>query len=422
MAGVLVAELGFAAAAPAAAFLLAIHPLHVRYGADGRGYSFVVLLTLLGGWLLLRALRDGRWRWWLAYGASQFWLLWTFPLAVYVPLSFGLAGIAALAVDRERSAGDRALLAARFAVANVLAAMAFLQLMAPNLAQAAAFKKEWHDAGRLDLYWLQRFWVMMSSGLQVRGPRLPDVWFPALSNLGEARPVLRAVVYGAMPLLALAGVGRALRRGGARERAVWVGLLGPILFFFVHRELQNFFILPRFVIFALPAFVFLPMVGLEGLLRWVARGRRGAVAVGLAASLAGFGFLVAPALRVLWTHPATPSRELVALLDGLEKAMPGGILRAGLGLGGDAPRVYDPRIVEVERPEQLEALCERSRREGRPLYVSYAYGTVNQKRLPELFIWVRDPRYFEPIARLDGIDPDMVIRVRRYTGRPLRDD
>jgi hypothetical protein len=44
---------------------------------------------------------------------------------------------------------------------------------------------------------------------------------------------------------------------------------------------------------------------------------------------------------------------------------------------------------------------------------------VNQKRLPDLFIWVRDPRYFEEIARLDGIDPDMVIRVRRYTGRPL---
>ena len=194
MAGVLVAELGFAAAAPAAAFLLAIHPLHVRYGADGRGYSFVVLLTLLGGWLLLRALRDGRWRWWLAYGASQFWLLWTFPLAVYVPLSFGLAGIAALAVDRERSAGDRALLAARFAVANVLAAMAFLQLMAPNLAQAAAFKKEWHDAGRLDLYWLQRFWVMMSSGLQVRGPRHLDVWFPTLANLGEARRRLNQLV------------------------------------------------------------------------------------------------------------------------------------------------------------------------------------------------------------------------------------
>ena len=218
------------------------------------------------------------------------------------------------------SAGET-LLETAFA-ALVLAAMAFLQLMAPNLAQAAAFKKEWHDAGRLDLYWLQRFWVMMSSGLQVRGPRHLDVWFPTLANLGEARPALRALIYGAMPVLTFAGIARALHRGGARERAVWVGLLGPIAFFFVHRELQNFFILPRFVIFALPAFVCLPMVGLEGLLRSVARGRRGVVAVGLALSLAGFGFLVEPALRVLWTHPATPSRELVALLYGVEKASP----------------------------------------------------------------------------------------------------
>jgi len=419
MIAVLVAALGFPSAGVAAAFLLALHPLHVRYGADGRGYSLVVLLTLAGGWLLLHALRDGRWRWWLAYGASQCWLLWTFPLGVYVPLAFGLAGLAAIALDRERSANDRAILAARFAVANVLAAMAFLQLMAPNLAQAAAFEKEWHDAGRLDLFWLQRFWVMMASGLQLRGPREPDVWFPTLAALEEVRPVLRAVVYGVLPLSALLGLARALRLGSLHERAVWLGLLAPIGLFFLHRELQNFFILPRFVIFALPALVCLPAVGVEGALVFLARGRPRLVGLGLGLALAGFAALVAPALGVLSANPASPSRELVALLDALESSTRGGILRAGLGLGGDAPRVYDPRIVEVERPEQLEALCERARSEGQPLYVFYAYGTVNQKRLPGLFIWVRDPLYFEPVARLDGIDHDMVIRVRRYTGRPL---
>lgn len=81
--------------------------------------------------------------------------------------------------------------------------------------------------------------------------------------------------------------------------------------------------------------------------------------------------------------------------------------------------MYDPLIVEVENLAQLEALCARARSEGRPLYVFYAFATVNMKRLPDVFMHLRDTRQFEPVATLPGIDPDMVIHVRRYTGSPL---
>jgi hypothetical protein len=37
---------------------------------------------------------------------------------------------------------------------------------------------------------------------------------------------------------------------------------------------------------------------------------------------------------------------------------------------------------------------------------------------PELFIQVRDAGRFEPVARLDGIDGDLVIRVHRCLGAP----
>jgi hypothetical protein len=419
--GVLVAELGFPRAAPAAAFLMAIHPLHVRYGTDGRGYSFVVLFTVLGAWLLLRSLREGRWRWWLGYGASQVVLLWTFPLAVYVPLAFFVTGAAAIARGSEPPA-ERALRLARFAVANLLAGMLFLQLMAPNLAQAAAFEKEWHDIGGLTASWLRYFWVMIAAGLQARGPRLRDVPFPTLANLAELRPWIRPVMYGVLPALAGLGLLRGLRRGDSAQRAVWIGLVLATLLFLLHRQLFAFFVLPRFVIFALPLVAAAMALGLEGLLSALARaaglGRR-SVAAGLAVGLVGFAVLVAPALQVLLTHPATPSREVVALLAKAGEGLPGGVLRAGIGLGGDAPRVYDPEIVEVERLAQLEALCARSRAEGRPLYVFYAYGTLNGKRLPDLFTRVRDTRLFENVGHLDGIDGDLVIRVHRYLGHPL---
>ncbi len=415
--GVLVAELGFPAAAPAAALLLAMHPLHVRHGADGRGYSFVVLFTLAGAWLLRRGLRDGRWRWWLAYGASQLLLLWSFPLAVYVPLAFALAAALALALGAEPPVG-RGLAFQRFAVANVLAGMVFLQLMAPNLAQATAFRKEWHDGGALELPWLRSLWVTLSTGLAAKAPRLPDASFPTLANLAADRPWLKGAVYVLLPALAGLGLLRGLARGRAAERAAWAGLLGAVALFLAHRELQAFFVLPRFAIFGLVALVPLFAIGLEGAGAALARtagGRRG-VAVGVVAlGVGGFGALASPALRVLRTHPASPSREVVAFL----RDQGAGVLRAGLGLGGDAPRVYDPGIVEVESLEELAALCARSRAERRPLYVLYAYGTVNRKRLPELFRFVRDPRYFEPVAHFDGVDGDMVIRVHRYSGLQL---
>jgi hypothetical protein len=418
----LLADLGFARAAPVAAFLLALHPLHVRHGADARGYSFVVLLTIAGAWLLLRTLRGGRWRSFLAYGAVQLLLLWTFPLAVYVPLAFAIVGFGAIALAREPRGGDRVTLAARFLVANALAAMAFLALMAPNLAQAAAFKKEWHDDGVLDLLWIRRFWVTIATGLPLRVPKSTDVWFPTLVGLAARRPWVVPVVDGFLPALAAIGFVRALRRPGAAERAVWAGLAGATALFLLHREVQAFFLLPRFVIFALPAFVALLAVGLDGLVSLAtARLRRPAFAAGalLGAGVAGFGILVAPALHVLHRRPATASSELVALLAKAGEGRPGGVLRGGVGLGGDAPRVYDPGIVEIETIAQLAALCARSRDEGVPFYVFYAYGTVNAKRLPEVFMHIRDTREFEPMATLPGIDPDMVIRVHRYTGRPL---
>jgi uncharacterized membrane protein len=428
---VLLARLGFARAAPFAAFLLALHPLHVRHGAEARGYGFVVLFAVAGAWLLLRALRGGRWRDFLAYGVAQLVLLWTFPLAVYVPLAYALAGLAAIALGRAWSPADRAKLAARFLVANALAAMAFLALMAPNLAQAAAFKKEWHDDGVLDLVWIRRFWAAIASGMPLRAPRADDFWFPTVANLAERRPWVMPTVFVGLPALTALGLVRALARPGAAERAAWIGVVGGSALFLLHRELQAFFLLPRFVIFALPAFVALLAVGLEGIASAAtARASRPALAAGglLAIALAGFVLLVAPALYVLHSRPSTASGELVRFLA-KQDGGPARTLRAGIGLGGDAPRVYDPHIVEVENLAQLEALCARARAEGLPLYVFYAYATVNKKRLPEVFMHIYDNAEFEPIATLPGIDPDMVIHVRRYMGRafdgparPLADD
>jgi hypothetical protein len=415
--GLLVHALGFPRAAPAAALLLAIHPWHIRYGADGRGYSFVVLLTLAGALLLLWALREDRWRAWLGYGASQLLLLWTFPLAVYVPLALGAAGGAAIALG-PREWRDRL---ARFAVANLAAGMAYLQVMAPNLAQAALLERLLGEEAGLDPRWLRQLWVAAATGLHVRMPATRDVWFPTVATLAELRPAVPWVLYGALPALAAAGLARALRRGSGPERAVWLGLCAAPLLLVLHRALDGFFAYPRFAIYTVVPVAALLAVGCDGLLgalSGASRARRALAPLGLAAALAAYQVLVAPLTRVLLRHPHAPAREVAELVSA-DTGHPKGAVRLGVGHGADVPRVYDPWIETLERAEELADACESGRADGRTVYVFYGYRSLNEKRFPETMALLADPRLFEPVARFDGIESEHVYRVLRYTGAPL---
>jgi hypothetical protein len=411
--GLLVHALGFPVAAPAAAFLLAIHPWHIRYGADGRGYSFVVLFGLAAALLLLRALREDRWRFWLGYVGAQALALWTQPIAVYLPLALTAAAAAAIAAGpaRERSR------LTRLAVANVLAAMAYLQIMAPNLGQAVLLERLLGEAARFDPGWVYRLFVFATTGLHVRMPELPDVDFPTLQTLS---PALRLTLNLALPALVAGGLARTLRRGGAPERAVALGLLAAPLLLVLHRAFDGFFAYQRFAIYALiPAVAFLA-IGFEGALRALWRGpeARRAVPAGLAAGLAAYQLALAPLTRVLLERPQAPAREVAEFMGLQESEHPLGVVKLGVGMGGQVPRVYDPRIVEVARAGELVAALEAARAQGRPLYACYGYTAQNRRHYPELMALLEDLALFEPVARFDGIESEHVYRVLRYTGAP----
>jgi hypothetical protein len=407
--GVFVHELGFAAAAPVAALLLALHPWHVRFGADGRGYSFVVLLAVAGAVLLRRALRDDRWRHWLGYGASQAALLWTIPIAVYVPLALAAAGAAAIAFERGR-AGLRRLRLAHLVVANALAAMAWLQIMAPNLAQARHFERLLGEAAALDWRFARQLYVFATTGLHLRMPPLDDVSFPSLAALSERWPAFPWLVYGALPGLLAAGAWRLLRRGGAPERAAVLALAAAPALLVAHRALDGFFAYPRFAIYALVPATALLAIGLEGALALaLGRRRRLALPASLAAA-AGLALALSPQLAVLVRLPHAPSREVVDFVAARAGGDPRGALRAGVGLGGDVPRVYDPWLEPLEEPTPagLRALCERARAEGRPGIVLYAHSALNRRRFPEAFALLGDAGAFELLARFDGIESEHV--------------
>jgi hypothetical protein len=409
--GFLVHALGFPAAAPAAAFLLAIHPWHVRYGADGRGYSFVVLFGTIASVCLLRALREDRWRYWLGAAAAHALLLWSLPIAVYLPLAtVGAAAVAIAAGPRE--ARGRLV---RLGVAHVVAAMAYLQVMAPNLAQAMRLDRLLGEEAKLDGRLAWNLFVAATTGLPVRMPRVPDVAFPTLESASLA---LQIAVAAAIPALLAVGAVRVLRRDAA-ARAVASGLVAAPFLLMLHRAVDGFFLYPRFAIYALIPATALLAIGFEGMIRAAAPAparARWLVPAGLAAGLVAFQLAVAPQTRVLLRYPQEPAREVARFVRGAAPEHPEGAIGVGVGLGGDVPRVYDPWIVEVEEPAALVAELARARAEARPLYAFYGHAALNRKRFPATLALVDDRSLFEPVARFDGIEAEHVYRVFRYTG------
>jgi hypothetical protein len=419
--GLLVFHLGFPRAAAAAAFLLAIHPWHVRYGADGRGYAFMVLIAIVAAAFLLRGLRRGGWTAWLGYAAAQLAMLWVHPLALYFPLALGAAGVAGLAFG-PGSPADRAHRIARFAVANLLAGMAYLHLMAPNLAQSIVLKFEWKQPMDVVGQLAQQTWLFLSTGLPRRQPFVPELVYPSARNLWGGGLPIWLVLYGVLPLVAGVGLLRALRRPGP-ERTVWLGLALAVPLAFLHRRLSPFLLIERFMIYGLVAVVPFLAIGLEGALSAAlpARARRALVPAGLALGLAAYQLLVWPQTEILLRYPPTPSREVAEFVAKAGEGVQGGVLRAGLGLGGNTPDVYDPYLQHVHRGAEIATLAERSRAEGRPLYVFYGYNDANRQKSPDAMVYLDDPALFEEVAVLPAIEAEFLMRVFRYTGQPLPD-
>ena len=418
--GVLVHELGFPRAAPTAAFLLAVHPWHIRFGADGRGYSFMVFFAAIAALCLLRGLRDGRWRWWLGYGAAQLGLLWVHPLAVHFPVAIGAAGVAGILLGPGPS-GDRWLRAFRFVAANVLAALAFLQVMAPNLTQTMLLDHEFEEFDDDWVVLAKSLWGLLATGIPLRMIWDPDYSFPSLFTLWGGGAWVKAIVYGLLPALAAVGLARCVRSGGA-VRVVALGLAAAAPLVVLHKALSPFLLIERFALYALVATVPFVVLGLERLLAAALpeRARRAGVPLGLALGVAAFQLFVWPQTSLLLARPQMPSREIAAFLAERNAETPGGVIRAGVALGGNIPGIYDPGIVHVQRREQIAALARRSREEGRPFYVFYGYSHSNRiGPFSDVFVDLDDADAFRSVASWSGIESDFVFRMFLYTGAPV---
>lgn len=402
-------EWGFARAGVAAAFLLALHPWHVRFGPAARGYGLVLLFSLGVAFALGRAVAHDRARAWAAYAAGLFGLFWSHAFAFYLALSLGAAALVGLLAEGRRRS------AARLVVASVVAGMGLLFWMAPNFAQVPLWEHVHgiDEGARVRVKPLLDLWAMTVSGIpEAVMASAPDVEFPSLSAARAAQPARFLLDRVLAPLLILIGAVAAIRRAGPGRSAV-VGLAAAVPVAIVGSLVLGHSFYVRFAIYALAAAVPFLAVGTEAL---AAAFSRKAVVPALVVLVLGFALWTGSQNRILFERPHSGMRDTVEFLAAEGDSH--SVLKAGLGLGGDNPKVYDPRLRYFETARDLRDLCHEAAERGVPFYAYYGYAGQNRRRRPGAFELLDDPALFEPVARFDGAEPEFVYRVYRWTRAP----
>lgn len=411
--GLLLAEWGFPQAGVAAGFLLAIHPWAIRFGADGRSYSFVIALAALAALLLTRALRGGGWARWWRYGAVVFAMLWSHLFSAYLVVTLAAGAGLALLSGPGSPRTKRAQLG-RLVVVNAAAVMLVFQLMAPNLAQT----RQWRgifigdvQTAHLTVPALGHLWSLASLGMEAREPDVPER-APGLYPSLAATPWRYAVALGVMPLLIALGALRLWRRNGP-ERWVAVGLASGIPLALLFNWINQDQWYPRFGTYWLPVTTGFAALGLDALVERVSARDARVRAAGLAVGLVAFQLCVWPQTRVYLTRPHTPSRAVAQLFERGLGPGPGRGIRAAFGnVDGDiVMAAYDPWLRVPTNASGVQALVDEARAREIPLVLVYGHPARNRRAHPNAMRLFDDRSLFREVATLDAIEVEHLMRV-----------
>jgi len=399
-----------------AALLLAVHPWHLRYSTEARGYGLLFGFGVLAAWCLIEALRhegrQTRWRCWLAYALCQVAYLWANIGGVYLAAGMNglvFAGLVVAAWRRGRGKGivvDQSIRC--LLVANVLSAMLLMPLLLPSLPQVV-------DAMQRVPVFTEGipfgFWPDILSELAVGMP-----W-----NDGDPENRFNPAVlkYSTQPGtwigLGVAGVSFlvgsvALVRRSALAAMAVIGAFCGLLLAWMNSALNGATLLPWYVIFALPFFSLCCGCGISTISAWSAtRIRKGDsktlpryLGYALIGSIFWAGYPALSAYQVIGKQAARGA--IVAVRGGVfpfrndEQTNP--IIAAWWTEAG----VYDPRLRLVWQVPQMQRMIERSREEGRPLYFILGNRENAVAENAAVIEILEDPEQFELVKLFPGLE------------------
>lgn len=414
------------------ALLLALHPWHVRYSTEARGYAVMLCLYIAFVWFLLLAANQGRWRWWIGVAITAFLCVWSWKLAAVSVVAANAVVLGYLLFGRLRQSpsecpvGGRWRAAARLVVANVTGGVFCVAMVMPAVLQSPEVTARFQRMGKpMGLQWLETClsgvfigvpWRRASEGNPVEAP---------LDEVFTDHPVVASVGIIGVVLLMLIGLVTLWRR-----QSLWAPLcftlflfsgVGAALFKWrlgVEWIFWYFFplILPACLLFAMGIDALACVTKPRGK-HWIQSvGRWFAVAMVPAAWV----YVIFPFSLLNLRHPYEAQRESFMATRGQHEpwtngspyAGPSSIITCHLWRHID---LYDPRaLLHVRDVATLKQQMQRADEIDGELYFVVGMVGFVEVTSPELMALLRDERLFEPLPRFWAQEPAHHLEPYRY--------
>lgn len=421
MLAVLLRRLVSARAGMVAAWLLALHPWHIRYSSEARGYSLMLFLISVVLYFWLRAARENLWRWWLALAAAQFALIYCYPGSVYVLLVLNLLTAGWLLSRAWRTADWTT--PGRWFAANCLAGMAAVQFMLPLVPQLQAYMSTEEARQPLTFEWQYNTAANYLAGVSWSKSRVLDSPHPELMPYAARHPVFFGVVLAAMAMLCVAGFSSLFRRKWPEAPIAAATLLFPGFVGFFVAKMLNQWLFEWYLIYLLPGLVAGVAVGVDSLgNRLAARSRAPWLPLLPALALiAAYAVFSHPFRAWYCTNPLEPVKEAALAIRGtLEPNDP----RHKNTLTGALPGkawYYDPHATHLKSAAQLIELMRQADKENKPLYIMAAHPWAVAFNQPDSWRVFNEAGLFTDYQTFIGYDDTHNRVIARYVPGAVND-
>lgn len=412
------AALGSPRAGLAAGLLLALHPWHVRWSVELRGYSTMLLGITAGLFCLVRAFQTNRWRWWLGFAAAQAVFLLCFAGSVYVAAAQNLVALICIL----RSPAPRVVRgcsAARLVVAGFLSLVPVALLMGPSVPQIAAYLKTAHEYTPIGSSWLVDFWSHLVTGVRFQGDAPGLSAGIGLNDIRAQSPWRGWMVLGGIPLIVVTGLFFLFRQDW-RTRLVAGTLLLAGTLSLIHNSASHTAFVTWYLLYLLPVFVLAVAWAGKGIMALNPR-----ALASLPVLLAVLCTVVSlPALARIISVPRQPIREVVAAMrGGVSPALTQAdarILTASFGDGARQMLSYDPRLQVLKSKADLEALTAQAGKERRPLFLCFRDRAGMSQDAPDLVAAITDNPQWQRLPDVQGMEAMFSYELYRYAPEEIQ--
>lgn len=402
--GLWLRELGHPGAGLIAAAIFALHPNHIRYSSEARGYGMAMTFLTLSSWMLCKALgNDSRWRHWILFALFQALALYSFTASIYVLMALN-AGVAVILIRRHLA--DRTCGAVeafkRWFVVNSISGCVYATLALPTTIQTMRYlETSTTFSWKMTASHYQMLWSRVFTGFDFAasaGENPLDVGL-AVTTGGVVMLVLLTVMFG----FALRGV---IRAGGLNALLLVAPLAAAILAI-AHGVGKGHAVFPQYFLPSFPAavVVFALLLAQSGQRLPAIIGRSSHPAWRIAPAvmiLSLFAAIFWKNLSVMINHPTENLRgaaevtrwqhEEVPFADD-EKAIVVSLWRSW--------EIYDPRLrFRVRTADELEAVIAEAKAEQKALYVVVGHKGLAQELNADILALLDDADRFEELDTL----------------------